>query len=35
MLGCGFNFQAYAKNAREKGTKFSLRTTEIPLTIGC
>ena len=31
MLGCRFNFEAYAKNAREKTTKDSLKTTEVLL----
>ena len=28
MLGCRFNFEAYAENIREKATKCSLKTTE-------
>ena len=31
MLGCGFNFEAYAKNVREKETKCSLKTTKVLL----
>ena len=31
MLGCRFSFEAYAKNVREKVTKFSLETTEVLL----
>ena len=31
MLGCRFNFEAYAKNIREKATKCSLKTTDILL----
>ena len=31
MLGCRFNFEAYAKNVREKATKCSLKTSEISL----
>ena len=31
MLGCRFCFEAYAKNVREKVTKFSLMTTEVLL----
>ena len=29
MLGCRFNFEAYAKNVREKATKCFLKTVEI------
>ena len=29
MLGCRFNFEAYAKNVREKATKCSLKTIEL------
>ena len=31
MLDCRFSFEAYAKNVREKVTKFSLETTEVLL----
>ena len=31
MLGCGFIFEAYAKNIRETATKCSLKNTEFPL----
>ena len=31
MLDCRFNFDAYAKNVREKVTKCSFKTTEVHL----
>ena len=31
MLSCRFNFEAYAKNVKEKSTKGCLETTEILL----
>lgn len=31
MLSCSFNFEAYAKNVREKATKCSLEITEVLL----
>ena len=31
MLSCRFNFEAYAKNVREKATKGCLETTEVLL----
>ena len=31
MLGCRFSFQTYAKNLREKATKYSLNTSEVLL----
>ena len=31
MLGCRFSVEAYAKNAREKATKCSLKTTNVLL----
>ena len=31
MLGCRFSFKVYAKNVREKETKCSLKSTEVPL----
>ena len=31
MLGCGFSFEVYAKNVREKATKCSLKTNEVLL----
>ena len=31
MLGCRFSFEAYAKNVRDKSTKFFLKTTGVLL----
>ena len=31
LLGCSFNFGAYAKDVREKATKCSLKTAEVLL----
>ena len=31
MSGCRFSFEAYAKSVKEKATKSSLKTTNVPL----
>ena len=31
MLSCRFSFEAYAKNVRQKTTKYSIKTTELLL----
>ena len=31
MLGCRFSFKVYAKNVKEKATKYSLKTAEVLL----
>ena len=33
LLGCSFNFGAYAKDVREKATKCSLKTAEVLLNV--
>ena len=34
MLSCRYRFQAYAKNVRQKTTKWSSKTTEVLLDTG-
>ena len=34
MLGCSFNFEAYAKSVKEKGAKCSLKTSKTILDAG-
>ena len=33
MLGCRFSFKAYAKNARQKATKWLLKTINIVFSV--